>query len=175
MKKRLVILGAGESGVGTAILGKSKNYDVFVSEKGLVKEHYKNILIQNNIAFEEGKHSEELIFKADIVMKSPGIPEQVALVERLVKKGVPIVSEIEFAAKYTTSKVIGVTGSNGKTTTTMLIYHLLKKMGLNVGVAGNIGDSFAKQIAEKYQEVKGKKIPFNDLEEVVNCFNQQKT
>ena len=153
MKKRLVILGAGESGVGTAILGKSKNYDVFVSEKGLVKEHYKNILIQNNIAFEEGKHSEELIFKADIVMKSPGIPEQVALVERLVKKGVPIVSEIEFAAKYTTSKVIGVTGSNGKTTTTMLIYHLLKKMGLNVGVAGNIGDSFAKQIAEKSHDI----------------------
>jgi UDP-N-acetylmuramoylalanine--D-glutamate ligase len=147
--KRLVILGGGESGVGTAILGKSKGYDVFVSDFGKIKDHYKQVLIENKIAWEEEKHTEELILNADVVMKSPGIPEKKsAIVIKLVEKGVPVISEIEFAAPFTKAITIGITGSNGKTTTTMLTYHLLKSAGLNVGLGGNIGKSFAWQVAD---------------------------
>ena len=147
--KRLVILGGGESGVGTAILGKKKGYDVFVSDYGKIKENYKQVLINNGIAWEEEKHTEELILNADVVMKSPGIPEKKsAIVIKLVEKGVPVISEIEFAAPFTKAITIGITGSNGKTTTTMLTYHLLKSAGLNVAVGGNIGKSFALQVAE---------------------------
>jgi UDP-N-acetylmuramoylalanine--D-glutamate ligase len=147
--KRLVILGGGESGVGTAILGKSKGYDVFVSDFGKIKDHYKQVLIENEIAWEEEKHTEELILNADVVMKSPGIPEKKsAIVIKLVEKGVPVISEIEFAAPFTKAITIGITGSNGKTTTTMLTYHLLKSAGLNVGLGGNIGKSFAWQVAD---------------------------
>ena len=147
--KRLVILGGGESGVGTAILGKKKGYDVFVSDYGKIKENYKEVLINNGIAWEEEKHTEELILNADVVMKSPGIPEKKsAIVIKLVEKGVPVISEIEFAAPFTKAITIGITGSNGKTTTTMLTYHLLKSAGLNVAVGGNIGKSFALQVAE---------------------------
>ena len=147
--KRLVILGGGESGVGTAILGKKKGYEVFVSDKGSITEKYTKVLLHNEINFEEQKHTESLILNADVVMKSPGIPEKVAIVQKLVQKGIPVISEIEFAAQFTNANTIGITGSNGKTTTTMLTHHLLKKSGINVGMAGNIGDSFAQQVAEK--------------------------
>ncbi|GEL09778.1 UDP-N-acetylmuramoylalanine--D-glutamate ligase [Flavobacterium glycines] len=145
---RLVVLGGGESGVGTAILGKQKGYDVFVSDFGKIKENYKEVLIKNGIDWEDEKHTESLILNADVVMKSPGIPEKAAIVKKLVEKGIPVISEIEFAAPFTKAITIGITGSNGKTTTTMLTYHLLKSAGLNVGLAGNIGKSFAEQVAE---------------------------
>lgn len=145
---RLVVLGGGESGVGTAILGKEKGYDVFVSDFGKIKENYKEVLIQNSIAWEDEKHTESLILNADVVMKSPGIPEKAPIVKKLIEKGIPVISEIEFAAPFTKAVTIGITGSNGKTTTTMLTYHLLKSAGLNVGLAGNIGKSFAEQVAE---------------------------
>lgn len=146
--KRLVILGAGESGVGTAILGIKKGYDVFVSDFGKIKDHYKEVLVINGVTWEEEQHSDELIFTADVVMKSPGISDQSPIVKKIIEKNIPVISEIEFAAKYTEAVLIGITGSNGKTTTTMLTYHLLKKGGLNVGIGGNIGKSFAWQVAE---------------------------
>ena len=146
---RLVILGGGESGVGTAILGKQKGFEVFVSDKGEIQEKYKEVLEHFEIEWESGEHTEAKILNADLVMKSPGIPDSVPLVKSLVEKGVPVISEIEFASKYTDATLIGITGSNGKTTTTMLTYHLLKNGGLNVGMAGNIGDSYAKMVAEK--------------------------
>nr|WP_321247086.1 UDP-N-acetylmuramoyl-L-alanine--D-glutamate ligase [uncultured Psychroserpens sp.] len=145
--KRLVILGGGESGVGTALLGKAKGYEIFVSDKGLIKEKYKKVLIHNEIEFEDGTHSEEKILNAAIVMKSPGIPDKVTLIQHIRAKGIPVVSEIEFASKFTNATLVGITGSNGKTTTATLTNHLLKQE-LNVGLAGNIGDSFAKQILE---------------------------
>ncbi|WP_291104749.1 MULTISPECIES: UDP-N-acetylmuramoyl-L-alanine--D-glutamate ligase [unclassified Flavobacterium] len=145
---RLVVLGGGESGVGTAILGKKKGYDVFVSDFGKIKENYKEVLIINEIAWEEETHTENLILAADVVMKSPGIPEKSPIVKKLIAKGIPVISEIEFAAPFTKAITIGVTGSNGKTTITMLTHHLLKSAGLNVGLGGNIGKSFAWQVAE---------------------------
>ncbi|MFV8335953.1 UDP-N-acetylmuramoyl-L-alanine--D-glutamate ligase [Flavobacterium sp. RSP29] len=145
---RLVILGGGESGVGTAILGKKKGYEVFVSDFGKIKGNYKEVLIINGIAWEEEKHSENLIMNADVVMKSPGIPDKSPIVKKLVEKGITVLSEIEFAAPFTDATIIGITGSNGKTTTTMLTHHLLKSAGLNVGMGGNIGKSFAWQIAD---------------------------
>ena len=144
---RLVILGGGESGVGTAILGKKQGYEVFISDKGTIQEKYKDVLNHFEIEWEEEKHSEEQIINADLVMKSPGIPEKVPLVKKLISHGIPVISEIEFAAQYTDAVLIGITGSNGKTTTTMLTHHVLKEE-VNVGMAGNIGDSFAKQVAE---------------------------
>ncbi|WP_033960076.1 UDP-N-acetylmuramoyl-L-alanine--D-glutamate ligase [Psychroserpens jangbogonensis] len=146
--KRLVILGGGESGVGTALLGKDRGYDVFVSDKGIIKEKYKKVLLHNEIEFEEGQHTETKILNADLIMKSPGIPEKVALVKQVRANGIKVVSEIEFASKYTEATLIAITGSNGKTTTASLTHHLLKQE-LDVGLAGNIGDSFAKQILEK--------------------------
>lgn len=148
----LVILGGGESGVGTAILGLKKGYEVFVSDKGKIKEKYKEVLEHIGIDWEEENHTEDRILKADVVMKSPGIPDAVPLVQQLVKQGVPVLSEIEFASKYTDAKIIGITGSNGKTTTTMLTHHIFSAAGLNVGMAGNIGDSFAKMVAERNYE-----------------------
>ena len=147
--QRLVILGGGESGVGTAILGKKKGYEVFVSDFGKIKENYKDVLNQYEIKWEDENHTEDLILNATVVMKSPGIPEKSPIVKKLLEKGMPVISEIEFAAKYTSAKTIGITGSNGKTTTTMLTYHLLKSGGLNVGLAGNVGKSFAWQVAEE--------------------------
>lgn len=151
--KRLVILGGGESGVGTAILGKKKGYDVFVSDFGSIKENYKEVLSINGIKWEDNQHTEALILNADLVMKSPGIPEKAPIVQKLFAKGIPVISEIEFAAPLTDATLIGITGSNGKTTTTMLTYHLLKSAGLNVGLGGNIGKSFAWQVAENNFEV----------------------
>jgi UDP-N-acetylmuramoylalanine--D-glutamate ligase len=145
---RLVILGGGESGVGTAILGKKKGYEVFVSDFGKIKGNYKEVLIINGIAWEEENHTEDLILNADVVMKSPGIPDKSPIVKKLIEKGISVLSEIEFAAPFTDATIIGITGSNGKTTTTMLTHHLLKSAGLNVGLGGNIGKSFAWQVAD---------------------------
>ncbi len=150
--KRLVILGAGESGVGTAILGKQKGYEVFVSDKGKIKDNYIKVLEHFEIDWESEKHTEVKILTADVVMKSPGIPDKVPLVMKLVEKGIPVISEIEFASKYTDATIIGITGSNGKTTTTMLTNHILKEGGFRAGMAGNIGDSFAKMVAESYYD-----------------------
>lgn len=147
--KRLVILGGGESGTGTAILGKQQGFEVFVSDSGEILKKYKEVLLNNGIPFEEKNHTESKILNADVVMKSPGIPESVPLISKLKEKGVKVISEIEFAAKYTAATIIGITGSNGKTTTTLLVHHILKDAGLNVGVAGNIGDSFAAQVARE--------------------------
>ena len=145
-------MGGGESGVGTAILGKQKGYEVFVSDKGKIKEKYKNVLIHFEIDWEDEQHTEAAILNADLVMKSPGIPDTVPLIKQLTNQNTPVISEIEFASKYTDAKIIGITGSNGKTTTTMLTYHILKNGGLDVGMAGNIGDSFAKMVAENDHE-----------------------
>ncbi|MBF8148540.1 UDP-N-acetylmuramoyl-L-alanine--D-glutamate ligase [Winogradskyella sp. F6397] len=145
---RLVILGGGESGVGTALLGKAKGYKVFVSDKGKVKEKYKDVLLNNEIEFEDEQHTESKILNADIIMKSPGIPDKVALVKQIREAKITVVSEIEFASKFTDATLVAITGSNGKTTTATLTHHLLKQE-INVGLAGNIGDSFAKQILDK--------------------------
>jgi UDP-N-acetylmuramoylalanine--D-glutamate ligase len=147
--KRLVILGGGESGVGTAVLAQKKGYDVFLSDKGKIKDKYKNVLLKYGIAWEEEKHTEAKILNADEVVKSPGIPDKAELIKELHKKGINVISEIEFAGRYTKAKKICITGSNGKTTTTLLTYHILKNAGLNVGLAGNVGKSFAMQVAEE--------------------------
>lgn len=151
--KRLVVLGGGESGVGSAILGKQKGFDVFVSDKGSIAERYKKVLLHNSIDFEENQHTEYKIFTADVVMKSPGIPDKVKLIQELKKKEIKVISEIEFASQFTEANIVGITGSNGKTTTSMLVGYVLKKAGLNIAVGGNIGDSFAQLVAEEnYKE-----------------------
>ncbi|QVY65259.1 UDP-N-acetylmuramoyl-L-alanine--D-glutamate ligase [Polaribacter sp. Q13] len=150
--KRLCILGGGESGVGAALLGKQKGFEVFVSDKNEISKKYKEVLLNNEIDFEENQHTESKILNADVVVKSPGIPETVALILKLKENAIPVISEIEFAAQYTDATIVGITGSNGKTTTTLLLHHILKNAGLNVGVAGNIGDSFAQQVAEQSYE-----------------------
>ena len=147
--KRIVVLGAGESGSGAAVLAKKQGFDVFVSDFGEIKEQYKQLLDNHQIPWEEKKHTETLILNADEVIKSPGIPDKASMVKALKAKKIPVISEIEFAGRYTDAKMICITGSNGKTTTTMLIYHILKDAGLNVGLAGNVGDSLALQVAEK--------------------------
>lgn len=143
----MVILGSGESGVGSAVLAQAKGYDVFVSDKNTIPEKYKTQLVEKNIAFEEGNHTESLILNASEIIKSPGIPDKAELVIKLKEKNIPVISEIEFAGRYTKAKTICITGSNGKTTTTLLTYHIFKKAGYNVGLAGNIGKSFAYQVA----------------------------
>ena len=165
---RLVILGGGESGVGTAILGKKKGYEVFVSDFGKIKGNYKEVLIINGIAWEEEKHTENLILNADVVMKSPGIPEKSPIVKKLLEKRIPVISEIEFAAPFTDATIIGITGSNGKTTTTMLTHHLLKSAGLNVGLGGNIGKSFAWQIADNKYDSYVLELSSFQLDGIVN-------
>jgi UDP-N-acetylmuramoylalanine--D-glutamate ligase len=146
--KRLVVLGAGESGVGSAILGKKQGFEVFVSDFGKIKDRYRQVLLNNEIEWEEEIHSEEKILNADLVMKSPGIPDTAPIVQKLLKKGVKVISEIEFAGAYTDALLVGITGTNGKTTTATLTYQLLKDGGLNVGLGGNIGRSFAGLVAE---------------------------
>ena len=148
----LVVLGGGESGVGAAILGKQKGFEVLVSDKRFVAKKYKDVLLQHHINFEEGKHSENNILKASLIVKSPGIPDSVPLVVKLKEKGINVISEIEFAAKYTTANLVGITGSNGKTTTALLTQFILKNAEINSGIAGNIGDSFAKQVATQSYE-----------------------
>ncbi len=147
--KRLVVLGAAESGVGAAVLAQKHGYDVFVSDLGSINDAYKKELQSRNINFEEGKHSEEFILNATEIVKSPGIPDNATIVKKINKKQIPVLSEIEFACRYTNAKMICISGTNGKTTTTLLTHHILKKAGLNVGLAGNIGKSFAMQVAEE--------------------------
>ena len=145
----LVILGAGESGIGSALLARKHGHDVFVSDRGAIKETYKRELESNGIAYEEQQHSWDRIAGADEVVKSPGIPDRVPIIKELVSKGIPVISEIEFAGRYTTAKLIGITGSNGKTTTTRLAHHLLTTAGFEVGMAGNVGKSFARSLSEE--------------------------
>ncbi|HEY8930096.1 MAG TPA: UDP-N-acetylmuramoyl-L-alanine--D-glutamate ligase [Mucilaginibacter sp.] len=149
--KNIVILGAGESGVGAAYLAQQQGFEVFVSDFGAIADNYKQQLVDWKIRFEEKQHTEDEILKAVEVIKSPGIPEKAPIIKKIKEKGIPVISEIEFAGRYTDAKIIGITGSNGKTTTTSLTYHILKNAGLNVGLAGNIGKSFAYQVAtEKF-------------------------
>ena len=150
--KRIVILGAGESGAGAAVLAKVKGFETFVSDMSAIKDKYKELLDSHQIAWEEGHHTEELILNADEVIKSPGIPNDAPIILKLKAQGTPVISEIEFAGRYTDAKMICITGSNGKTTTTSLIYHIFKSAGLNVGLAGNIGKSLALQVAEDYHD-----------------------
>ena len=145
---KLVVLGAAESGVGAAILAQHKGYEVFVSDRGTIRSHYKSLLDAHGLPWEEGTHTAERILDADEVVKSPGIPDDAPMVKALVEKGIPVISELEFAARYTQAKLLCITGSNGKTTTTSLIYHILREAGYNVELAGNIGRSMALRVAE---------------------------
>ncbi len=153
LKKNLIILGAGESGTGAAILGVTQGWNVFVSDKGSIAEKYKQELEQHHVEWEENQHSEERILQADVVIKSPGIPDKVQLIQSLRAKNIPVISEIEFAGWYTTATMIGISGTNGKTTTTLLTYQILKDAGLNVGLAGNIGQSLARQVAQNHFDI----------------------
>ncbi|MFZ4400399.1 MAG: UDP-N-acetylmuramoyl-L-alanine--D-glutamate ligase [Bacteroidales bacterium] len=146
--RKIIVLGAGESGVGAAILAKKKGFDVFVSDFAKIKEKYKNVLLKFEIDFEEEKHTESIILNADEIIKSPGIPDKAAIIKAIELKGIPVIDELEFAARFTKAVKICITGSNGKTTTTLLTYHILKNAGLNVGLGGNVGKSFALQVAE---------------------------
>jgi len=153
LNNRIAILGGGESGVGAAILAQQKGYSVFLSDLGKIKEKYKTVLAEYKIDFEEEKHSAEKILNVDLVVKSPGIPDKAPMIIQLKENGIPVISEIEFAGRYTTAKTVCITGSNGKTTTTLILYHILKNAGLNVGLAGNVGKSFAWQVAEEKHDV----------------------
>ena len=150
--KKLVVLGGGISGIGTAVLGKQKGFEVFVSDYGKINETDKEVLLHHEIEWEEGQHSKDIITNADLIMKSPGIASKVPIVTAALEAGIPVISEIEFASRYTDAEIVGITGSNGKTTTTMLTHHILKNGGLNVGMAGNIGDSFAMSVANDSYE-----------------------
>lgn len=150
--KRIVILGAGESGAGAAVLAKKEGFDVFVSDMSKINDKYKKILDDHNIEWEEGHHTEEKILNASEIIKSPGIPKEAPMIKKVMEKGIHIISEIEFASRYTTSKMVCITGSNGKTTTTSLIYHIFKEAGYDAGLAGNIGKSLALQVAEDPHE-----------------------
>jgi UDP-N-acetylmuramoylalanine--D-glutamate ligase len=147
--KRLVVLGGGESGVGAALLGKEKEYNVFLSDTGKIAKTYKDVLRHNEIEWEEGAHTTSKILNADLVVKSPGIPDHIPLIQKLHEATISVISEIEFAALFTDANIIGITGSNGKTTTTMMVHHILNQAGLDVAIGGNIGDSFAKQVLNK--------------------------
>lgn len=148
MSKRIVVLGAGESGAGAAVLAKKEGFDVFVSDLSVIKPKYKKMLDSHAIRWEEGQHTESDILNADEVIKSPGIPDKVPIIQKLKAQGTPIISEIEFAGRYTDAKMICITGSNGKTTTTLLTHHLLTEAGVDAGLAGNVGNSLALQVAE---------------------------
>ena len=150
---RIVVLGGGESGVGSAVLAKSKGYDVFLSDMGKISDEYAEVLQEWNIPYEQGKHTEDMILNADEIIKSPGIPATAPMVKKISEKGIDIISEIEFAGRYDSARKICITGSNGKTTTTSLIYHLLKEAGLNVGLGGNIGKSYAYQVATEKHDI----------------------
>ncbi len=151
--QKIVILGAGESGVGAAILAQKQGFEVFVSDNGRISNNYRNTLVEHDIPFEENGHTISTIEKASEVIKSPGIPDRVPVIWRLKEKQIPVISEIEFASRYTDAKLICITGSNGKTTTTLLLYHILKNAGLNVGLAGNVGKSFALQVSDNHFDV----------------------
>jgi UDP-N-acetylmuramoylalanine--D-glutamate ligase len=148
MSLKAVILGAGESGTGAAVLAKKLGYEVFLSDSGSIKEMYKSVLQERGIEFEEGKHDTFRVFQADLIIKSPGIPEKASIIQEIRARNIELISEIEFAARHTYAKIIAITGSNGKTTTTSLIYKILSDAGLNVGLGGNIGKSFAWLVAD---------------------------
>ena len=150
---RIVVLGGGESGVGSAVLAKAKGYDVFLSDMGRISEEYASVLQEWDIPYEQGRHSEDLILNADEIIKSPGIPSTAPMVRKIAERGIGIISEIEFAGRYDSARKICITGSNGKTTTTSLIYHLLKEAGMNVGLGGNIGKSYAYQVATEQHDI----------------------
>lgn len=152
MDERIVILGAGESGTGAAILAKAKGYDVFVSDQSAIKDQYKTELNAHAIAFEEGVHSEEKIVNANLIIKSPGIPDKAEIIKKVKSTGIPVVDELEFAFRFLTGKVIAITGTNGKTTTTLLTYHLLKSAGFSVALAGNVGESLARKVAQGHHD-----------------------
>jgi UDP-N-acetylmuramoylalanine--D-glutamate ligase len=168
MQENLIVLGGGESGVGAALLGKKQGFRVFLSDKGQLKEEYRNKLVDNGIDFEEGNHSEERILAADLVVKSPGVPKKAPLLAQLKERHVPIISEIEFASRYTDAKIIAITGSNGKTTTTSLLYHILTQEGLNVGLGGNIGKSFAEMVVNDEYDYYVLEISSFQLDDVVS-------
>jgi len=153
LNNRIVILGGGESGVGAAILAQKQGFTVFVSDFGKIKDKYKTVLSDYHIEYEDEKHTEEKILNAGLIIKSPGIPDKAQMIVKLKENHIPVISEIEFAGRYTKAKTICITGSNGKTTTTLLTYHILKNAGLNVGLAGNVGKSFAWQVAEENFDV----------------------
>lgn len=153
MNKKIVVLGGGESGVGAAILAKDKGMDVFLSDYGKIAPHYKQQLIDEGIAWEEGGHDESRILAADEVIKSPGIAPTAPIMVKIAERGISVISEIEFAGRYTDAKMVCITGSNGKTTTTLLTYHILKNAGINVGLAGNVGRSLALQVAREHHDV----------------------
>ncbi len=165
---KVVILGGGESGVGAAILAKTKGLEVFLSDLGEIKEHYKKILEENEIEFEEKNHDEERILAADWVIKSPGVPKKAEMVQKIKAKGIRLSSEIEFGAEFTDAKIIAITGSNGKTTTTSLIYHILKNYNMNVGLGGNIGKSFALQVAKENFEYYVLEVSSFQLDDIQN-------
>lgn len=166
--KKLVILGGGESGTGAAILGRDKGYDVFLSDSGNIPDKYKNILLAEGIPFEEGRHTPELILDADEVIKSPGIPPTAPIMQKIRAKNIPVISEIEFAGRYTDAKMVCITGSNGKTTTTLLTYHILSQAGINVGLAGNVGRSMALQVAREHHDVYVIELSSFQLENMYN-------
>ncbi len=147
MSERIVILGAGESGTGAAILAKAKGYDVFVSDQSKIKDIYKSELIEHSIQFEESTHTEELITNASLIIKSPGIPDKAEIIKKVKAKKIAIIDEIEFACRFIKGKIIAITGTNGKTTTTLLTYHLMREAGFNVALAGNVGESLARKVA----------------------------
>ena len=165
---KIVVLGGGESGFGAAYLAKKKGMDVFLSDKGAIKDSYKQLLQENEIEFEEGNHSEDRILNADWVVKSPGIPKKTDIIYKINQKGIRLSSEIEFASEFTNAKIVAITGSNGKTTTTSLIYHILKNDGLNVGLGGNIGKSFAKQVADESFEYYVLEVSSFQLDDIQN-------
>ncbi|QNL21286.1 UDP-N-acetylmuramoyl-L-alanine--D-glutamate ligase [Hyphobacterium sp. CCMP332] len=168
MTKRITILGAGESGIGSAILAKKLGYNVFVSDKGSISKEYKNELLELELDFEENQHSDFQILESEIIVKSPGIPENVAIVQKAKEKGIEIISEPEFASRHYNGEIIAITGTNGKTTTTLLTYHLLKEAGLNVGLAGNVGISFARQVATEVFDIYVLEISSFQLDGVVD-------
>ena len=166
--KRLVILGGGESGTGAAILGRDKGYDVFLSDFGSIPDKYKKILDEEGITYEEGQHTEARILAADEVIKSPGIPPSAPIMQKIRAKNIPVISEIEFAGRYTDAKMVCITGSNGKTTTTLLTYHILREAGINVGLAGNVGRSMALQVAREHHDVYVIELSSFQLENMYN-------
>jgi len=167
-KKKLVVLGGGESGVGAAILGKVKGMDVFLSDMGTISDKYRTMLDAEAIEWEDGCHTEERILMADEVVKSPGIPPTAPIIQRIISKNIPIISEIELAGRYSDAKMVCITGSNGKTTTTLLIYHILQEAGLNVGLAGNVGRSLALQVAHEHHDVYVIELSSFQLENMYN-------
>jgi len=168
MTNKIIILGCGESGVGAALLAQSKGFDVFVSDANFIKDEYKQQLIKANIPFEENKHLLDYILKADLVIKSPGISEKTDVMKAIRKKGIEVISEIEFAYRYNKAFIVGITGSNGKTTTTLLTYHIFKKAGLNVGLAGNIGKSFALSVLQNNYDYYVLEISSFQLDDIIS-------